>query len=253
VQTRATRDGDEWVITGQKVWTSLAHWAHWCFVVCRTDPASKRHKGLSYVLVPMQQTGIEIRPIVQITGTSEFNEVFFDGARAKVDDTVGGEGNGWAVAMGTLAFERGASTLGQQLGFAYELRAIIETARETGALDDPSFRRRVADAHISLEVMRYHALRTLSKLEHGEMSRETSIHKLFWATFHRRLGELAIDAMGAGGLLADGAAAGSAYELPKLTRLFLWSRADTIYGGSNQIQRNVIGERVLGLPKEPVA
>jgi len=254
VATRAVRDGDEWEITGQKVWTSLAHWSQWCFVVCRTDPASTRHRGLSYLLTPMDQPGIEVRPIVQITGTSEFNEVFFDGARAKYDDTVGGEGNGWKVAMGTLAFERGASTLGQQLAFERELQEITHLARCAGLATEPTFRQRLAQAWITSRVMRYHALRTLSALEHGEISRASSIHKLFWANFHRGLGELAIDVLGANGMIADaepGDEDEARYPINLLQRLFLYSRADTIYGGSNQIQRNVVGERALGLPPEP--
>ncbi len=254
VATRATRDGDQWVITGQKVWTSLAHWAHWCFVVCRTEPASTRHHGLSYVLVAMDQPGIELRPIVQITGTSEFNEVFFDGARAQYDHTVGGEGNGWKVAMGTLAFERGASTLGQQLAFESELQTVTRRAQTNGLATDPAFRQRLADAWLTLRVMRYHALRSLSALEHGNLSRATAIHKLFWANFHRGLGELALDVQGAAGMIADGVpedADEARYPINLLQRLFLYSRADTIYGGSNQIQRNVVGERALGLPAEP--
>src|SRR5712692_1603305 len=137
VQTRAERDGDEWVVTGQKVWTSLAHWADWCFVLCRTNRDAPPHRGISYVLVPMHQPGIEIRPIVQITGTSEFNEVFFDGARTARANVVGDVDGGWKVAMGTLAFERGASTLGQQLSFENELTEIVEVAKKRGCADDP--------------------------------------------------------------------------------------------------------------------
>jgi alkylation response protein AidB-like acyl-CoA dehydrogenase len=240
VQTRAEQDGDEWVLHGQKVWTSLAHWAQWIFVLARTDRDAPKHKGLSYLLVPMDQTGIEIRPIVQITGHSEFNETFFDGARTAAENVVGDVNGGWRVAMGTLAFERGASTLGQQLAFESELRDITALAPK----DDPTIRQRLADAWITLRVMRYHALRTLPMLERGAMDPATSIHKLFWANFHRGLGELAVDVLGARGVAAaDGD--------DRLTRLFLYSRADTIYGGANQIQRNVIGEQALGLPKEP--
>ncbi len=240
VQTRAERDGDEWVLHGQKVWTSLAHWAQWIFVIARTDRDAPKHKGLSYLLVPMDQPGIEIRPIMQITGHSEFNETFFDGARTPVENVVGEVNGGWRVAMGTLAFERGASTLGQQLSFENELREITEIARKNGAASDPSVRQRLADAWITLRVMRFHALRTLPMLEHGTVTPATSIHKLFWATFHRGLGELAVDVLGADALAGDDG---------RLTRLFLYSRADTIYGGSNQIQRNVIGEQALGLPR----
>jgi alkylation response protein AidB-like acyl-CoA dehydrogenase len=242
VQTRAERDGDEWVLHGQKVWTSLAHWAHWIFALCRTDREAPKHKGLSYLLVPLNQPGIEIRPIVQITGHSEFNETFFDGARTALDNVVGDVNGGWRVAMGTLAFERGASTLGQQLSFESELREITDLARANGLARDPVFRQRLADAWITLRVMRFHALRTLPMLEHGTVDPATSVHKLFWASFHRGLGELAVDVIGAGALTN---------EHDRFARLFLYSRADTIYGGSNEIQRNIIGEQSLGLPKEP--
>jgi alkylation response protein AidB-like acyl-CoA dehydrogenase len=242
VQTRAERDGDEWVVHGQKVWTSLAHWAQWIFVLCRTDRDAPKHKGLSYLLVPMDQPGIEIRPIVQITGHSEFNETFFDGARTAADNVVGAVDGGWRVAMGTLAFERGASTLGQQLSFENELHEITAAARARGLTEDAVVRQRLADAWITLRIMRFHALRTLPIMESGTVSRETSIHKLFWANFHRALGELAVDVLGADAVAgSDG----------RLARLFLYSRADTIYGGSNEIQRNVIGEQALGLPREP--
>ena len=247
VQTRAEQDGDEWVITGQKVWTSLAHWADWCFVLCRTDRDAPKHKGLSYVLVPMRQPGIEIRPIVQITGSSEFNEVFFDGARTALDNVVGGVNDGWRVAMGTLAFERGASTLGQQAEFENELQTIMELARKTGRAGDPVLRQRLADAWIGLRLLRYNALRSLQPLERGEITPLTSIAKLAWANFHRSLGELALEVLGADAGIGEG----RGHELTPLQRMFLYSRADTIYGGSNQVQRNVIGERALGLPKEP--
>jgi alkylation response protein AidB-like acyl-CoA dehydrogenase len=247
IQTRAERDGEEWVITGQKVWTSLAHWADWCFVLCRTNRDVPKHKGISYLLVPMRQDGIEIRPIAQITGTSEFNETFFDGARTPLDNVVGGVDDGWRVAMGTLAFERGASTLGQQADFENELQAILGLARASGRADDPVLRQRLADAWIGLKILRYNALRALTPLEHGDITPLTSITKLAWASYHQGLGELAVDVLGADGAIADAAP----YHLTPLQRLFLYSRADTIYGGSNQVQRNVIGERALGLPKEP--
>jgi hypothetical protein len=250
VATRATPSpgGDEWVVDGQKVWTSLAHWAHWCFVLARTSPPGEgrsKHDGLSYLLVPMGQHGIEVRPIVQMTGDSEFNEVFFSGARTAAGNVVGGEGQGWAVAMGTLAFERGASTLGQQLNFRNELEAVTALARRTGVADDPVMRQRLAQAHIGLEVMRLHALRALAASEAGTLGREALVGKLYWATFHRGLGELAMDVLGAAGLVAGGR------EVDSLVRMFLFSRADTIYAGSNEIQRTIIGERGLGLPREP--
>ncbi|HEY5011443.1 MAG TPA: acyl-CoA dehydrogenase family protein [Acidimicrobiia bacterium] len=253
VQTRAVLDGNEWVVTGQKVWTSLAHWAQWCFVICRTNRDAPRHRGLSYLLVPMDQPGIEIRPIRQLTGTSEFNEVFFSEARTAAENVVGAVDDGWRVAMGTLAFERGASTLGQQLAFENELREVIAVARRRGLLSEPTFRQRVAASWIELQVMRYHALRSLTAMEHGTVSRETAIHKLYWAGLHQRLGELAVAALGSDALVADPTPGGPAgdSEASAFARLFLWSRADSIYGGSDQIQRNVIGERALGLPPEP--
>jgi alkylation response protein AidB-like acyl-CoA dehydrogenase len=237
VSTSAVRDGDEWVITGQKVWTSLAHVAQWCFAVVRTEPGSKRHAGLSYLLVPMGQPGVEVRPIEQLTGGSEFNEVFFDRARTSKDLVVGEVGGGWKVAMATLGFERGAATLGLQVGFRRELDALVQVARETGVLDDPVMREKLTRARIGLDVMRWHALRTID----GEGA---SVTKLVWANWHRGLGELAMEVLGAAGMVT------SPEGLSEWQRLFLFSRADTIYGGSNEIQRNIIAERVLGLPRE---
>jgi alkylation response protein AidB-like acyl-CoA dehydrogenase len=247
VRTRARLVGDEWVVDGQKVWTSLAHHADWCFVVARTEAGSQRHAGLSYLLVPMDQPGVEIRPILQLTGTSEFNEVFFDGARTAADLVVGAPGDGWRVAMATLGFERGVSTVGQQIGFARELDDIEATARRTGAWDDPVLADRIVQARIGLSVMRTHALRTLSAYDSGSEGPEASVSKLLWARWHRDLGELAMAVRGAEALTVEQAP----YDLDDQQTLFLFSRADTLYGGSDEIQRNIIAERVLGLPKEP--
>ena len=239
LQTRAVRDGDGWRVTGQKVWTSLAHWSDWCFVLARTAPLApggKKHHGISYLLVPMRQDGVEIRPIVQLTGDREFNEVFFDGARTAADHVVGDVDDGWRVAMGTLAFERGALTLGQQLNFRSELDEIVRLASGRTA-GDPVLRQRLVQAHIGLEIMRLNALRSNPRTD--------SINKLYWATLHRSIGELAMDVLGPASVAAEPGTD------DRLQRMFLFSRADTIYGGSNQIQRNIIGERVLGLPKEP--
>ena len=235
-------DGD-WVVTGQKVWTSLAHLADWCFVLCRTDFTATRHHGLSYLLVPMRQPGIEVRPIVQLTGTSEFNEVFFDQARTAADHLVGAEGQGWSIAMATLGFERGVSTLGQQVGFRREWERVVARARETGAVDDPLIADRITQAWIGLQIMRLNALRMLSSS--GAAGPEVSIAKLFWAGWHRSLGELAIDVEGLDGLVAEA----EPYELTPAQRLFLFSRADTIYGGSDEVQRTIVAERGLGLPR----
>ena len=247
VQTKARREGDEWVIDGQKIWTSGAQWSEWCFVLCRTDPTAPSHKGLSYLLVPMRQEGIEIRPIQQMTGESEFSEVFFDNARTAADNVLGEVNGGWAVAMGTLAFERGASTLGQQLNFHNELQEVFECAQTSGVNADPVMRQRLADAWIGLRIMRFNALRTLSNVDGGELSRAAMITKLYWATWHRDLGKLAMDVLGAQSEIA----AAAPYMLTRLQRLFLFTRADTIYAGTNQIQRNIIAERALGLPREP--
>ncbi len=247
VQCKAVRDGDEWVITGQKVWTSLAHIADWCFALCRTDPDAPKHKGISTLLVPMNSDGIEIRPIEQITGGAEFCEVFFDGTRTHVDNIVGPIDGGWKVAMGTLAFERGASTLAQQMEFRNELDAVTEAARASGAATDPRIRTRLGQLEARLRVMRLNALRILTQAQSGSLSREALITKLYWANWHRDLGELAVDVLGA----ASEELAPGTYQLDRLQRLFLWTRCDTIYAGSNEIQRNIIGERALGLPREP--
>jgi len=246
VSTRARPDGDHWVVDGQKVWTSLAHAADWCFVLARSEPGSTRHAGLSYLLVPMHQSGVEVRPIQQLTGTSEFNEVFFDGARTEATLVVGAPGEGWKVAMATLGFERGVSTIGQQVGFARELDGVVAMARENGAIEDPLMRDRLVHARMGLEVMRLNALRTLAGTSTGSQGPEASISKLVWATWHRALGELAMEVAGASSLVA---AADGEYD--RWQRLFLFTRADTIYGGSNEIQRNIVAERVLGLPREP--
>ncbi len=249
VQTRAELDGDEWVVNGQKVWTSGAEWSDWCFVVCRTDPeAAPKHRGISYILVPMDQPGVEVRPIVQMTGDSEFSETFFSGARTSKDNIVGEVNGGWAVAMGTLGFERGASTLGQQMSFQNELDQIIDIARQNGKAKDPLIRQRIAHAWSGLRIQRYHALRTLAGVDEGaDPPPAANISKIFWANWHRDLGKLAMDVMGADAEVA----AGAPYDLSGLQRMFLFTRSDTIYAGSNQIQRNIIAERVLGLPRGP--
>jgi alkylation response protein AidB-like acyl-CoA dehydrogenase len=247
VSTKARLDGDEWVLDGQKVWTSMAHESDWIFVLARTEPGSQRHHGLSFLLVPMDQEGVEVRPIRQITGTSEFNEVFLSGARTARDLVVGEPGEGWKVAMALLGFERGVSTLGQQLGFRRELRAVVARAKQTGTWDDPVVRDRLAQAAVGLEVMRANALRILAENLRGGGADQgaDNVAKLVWADWHKHLGELAMEVQGPAALAAepDG--------LTEAQRLFLFTRADTIYGGSDEVQRNIIAERVLGLPREP--
>ncbi|KMS74780.1 acyl-CoA dehydrogenase [Streptomyces viridochromogenes] len=251
VRTKAEVGADgAYRVTGQKIWTSLAHEADWCFVLARTDPGSSRHHGLSFLLVPMDQPGrIEVRPIRQMTGTSDFNEVFFDGARARAEHVVGGVGGGWRVAMSLLGFERGVSTLAQQVGFAQELERVVRAAVETGAVGDPVVRERLVRQWAELRVMRWNALRTLGRS--GDAG-APSVTKLLWGGWHQRLGELAMLVRGAaGGVGPKEWSASVPYELDEAQQLFLFSRADTIYGGSDQVQRTIIAERVLGLPREP--
>jgi len=250
VRTRAVLQagaaGPEWVVNGQKTWTSFAQFADWCFVLCRSEEGSRAHRGLSYLLVPMHQPGVTVRPIRQMTGGADFNDTFFADARTAAGNIVGAAGDGWKVAMGTLSFERGVSTLGQQMSFANELRAIVSAAESNGLIHDPDIRQRLAHAHIGLRLMRYSALRMLSSAEAGKLSNEAYTYKIFWASWRKKLGVLALDVLGPRGEIA----AGAAYEWELLPRLFLASRADTIYGGTNQIQRNIIAERALGLPRE---
>ena len=240
-------NGKQWVIEGQKIWTSLAQFAHWCFVICRTEEGSRGREGLSYLLVPMDQPGIDIRPIRQMTGEADFNETFFDGAVTAAENVVGEPGQGWKVAMGTLSFERGVSTLAQQMQFRNELQEIIRAAKENGAAKDALIRQRLAKAWRGLQIMRASALRMLSGADTGALSGPAFTYKIYWATWHRELGELAMDVLGQAGEIAEG----DGYEFGDLQRMFLFSRADTIYAGTNQIQRNLISERALGLPKEP--
>ena len=249
VATRAVPDGDEWVINGQKVWTSLAHVADWCFVLARTEPGSRRSAGLSYLLVPMRQPGVTVRPIRQLTGTSEFNEVFFDDARTELGNVVGEPGDGWRIAKATLEFERGVGMLGQQVGFRREFGELVEKARQTPGGTDPLLRDRFARAWIGLEVMRAYALDTLG--EPPGTGAEPSVLKLLWSRWHQALGELAMDVRGAQSLVGVSMAGpGEPEDLDAWQRLFLFGRAETIYGGSDEIQRNIIATRALGLPRQ---
>lgn len=237
----------EWVVDGQKIWTSLAQICDWIFVVTRTEEGSKGPKGLTFLLMPLDQPGIDVRPIRQINGDAEFNETFFDGARTAGDNLVGEVGGGWQVAMGLLAFERGVSTLGQQMGFRNELDAIIAAAKANGAAKNPLIRQKIAKAEIGLRLMRYGALRMLSHTDHTRPDGAALTYKIQWASWRRSLGELGMEVLGQAGEITSN----SAYEFDELPNLFLYSRADTIYGGTNQIQRNIIAERALGLPREP--
>ncbi|KUJ70039.1 acyl-CoA dehydrogenase [Streptomyces albus subsp. albus] len=252
LRTIATRDpgAGGYRVTGQKIWTSLAAEADWCFVLARTEADAPRHHGLSFLLVPMDQPGrIEVRPIRQLTGTAEFNEVFFDGALARAEHLIGGAGAGWRVAMGLLAVERGVSTLAQQIGFAQELAHIVRLALDGGAIDDPVLRDRLVRQWAELQTLRWHALHALAGADDPGAP---SVAKLLWGGWHQRLGELAVHVGGAAAALGPADwAEDRPYELDARQRLFLFTRADTIYGGSDEIQRDIIAERVLRLPREP--
>jgi alkylation response protein AidB-like acyl-CoA dehydrogenase len=250
VKTRALLDGDEWVVNGQKVWTTLAHHSDWIFAVCRTDAEAPKHKGLSFILLPMDQPGIDVKPLKQLTGSAEFNEVFFTDARTSADLVVGNINEGWKVAMGTLGFERGTAFLAQQLHFQHECEQVIDYAKKQGLSGDPIVRQKLADAWIGVQIMKYNGFRSITKmLATGSPPPEASISKLYWSHWHRHLGELEMELMGPWSEVL----AGPNYELEEFQSSFLLSRAETIYTGSTEIQKNIIGERVLGLPREPAA
>jgi len=251
VQTRAEVDGDEVVITGQKVWTSGAARANMMFALCRSDPAAEKHAGLSYVLLPFTGPGIEYRPIRQMSGASEFCEDFIDGVRVPLFNVIGGLNNGWRVAMTTLGHERGGQATVQHLGFEREFWELVDTARKYGRNTDPLVRQQLAQAYTGVQLMRFSGLRTLAQLADGRPpGPEASVAKLAWSEYHKRLGEIAIDIVGTDALIRPD---GPGYPTTSWQNVFLSSRAGTIYSGTSEIQRNIVGERALGLPKEPRA
>jgi alkylation response protein AidB-like acyl-CoA dehydrogenase len=252
VRTRAVRDGDEWRIDGQKVWTTFGDRADWLYVLCRTDPdPALRHRGLTLLLVPVAQPGVDVRPIENITRSREFSECFFNSARTGDDMVVGGVGDGWRVVISTLGLERGSALMPMQLSAQREVVELIDAARANGALAEPRIRQRLVDAMIGVHIMGSTNLRVVTDLLHPRDeagSRATTAaattSKLFASTQHQRLGELAVEILGPGAVFGtDGAAAA------KARKLLLLSRAETIYGGTSEIQRNIIAERVLGLPR----
>ncbi|MDX2274567.1 MAG: acyl-CoA dehydrogenase family protein [Hyphomonadaceae bacterium] len=246
VRTRARLEGGRWIIDGQKTWTSLGPFADWIFLIARTEPGSKGPKGLSFLLAPLGQPGVTRRPIRQMNGEAEFCETFFDAAVTDAANIIGEPGAGWGVAMALLGFERGVSTIVQQMHFHTELEALIEVARETGAAKDTHIRQRIADAWIGLKIMRFNALRMLNDSGNETLGEAALTYKLYWSRWRRKLGDLAMDVQGLAGEIGE-----DDYRFGLLTHMHLSSRADTIYGGSSQIQRNIIAERGLGLPKEP--
>ena len=259
---RAVRDGDEWVINGQKIWTSDAHVADWIFMLTRTAPDVAKHKGITFLLCPMDQPGIEVRPIKMISGGSEFNEVFFTDARTSVDNVVGEINGGWAVAMTLLGYERGESATTSPIQFKDELDRLCELAAQAGVSKDPAIRQRLAWCYSKVEIMRYLGMRTLTSFLAGEApGPEGSIFKLFWSEYHKVVTELSLDVLGAGAMAPTGTGPSNVFQPDdpgvavdnalSWTDTFLNARAATIYAGTSQVQRNILGEIVLGLPKEP--
>jgi alkylation response protein AidB-like acyl-CoA dehydrogenase len=258
--TRATLDGDEWVINGQKTWTSEAHRANWIFVLARTDPDVSKHKGISFLLVPMHQPGVEVRPIKMMTGRSEFNETFLTDARTAAGNVVGTVNGGWAVAMTLLGYERGEAAATFPIMFRAELDRLLALARESGRAADPLVRQRLAWCYSKVEIMRFLGLRTLTKfLAGGAPGPGESTFKLYWSEYHKVVTELAVDILGdaastpvgrgSTGFQADDV--GAPNDSASWVGAFLMSRAGTIYAGTSEVQRNILGEMVLGLPKEP--
>jgi hypothetical protein len=249
VQTRGVVDGDELVVTGQKVWTSGAAVANMIFVLCRTDPDAPTHAGLSYVLLPFTGPGVEYRPITQLTGAAEFCEDFLEGVRAPLFNVIGGLNNGWRVAMTTLGHERGGRATVGHLRFEREFWALVDTARKYGKQTDPLVRQDLAWAYTQVQLMRFAGLRTLAQVAQGRQpGPEASVSKLRWSEYHKKLGEIAMRIVGSDGLIRPD---GEGYPTTAWQNTFLASRAGTIYSGTSEIQRNIIGERALGLPKEP--
>ena len=240
LKTRAVRDGDEWVVTGQKVWTTLAHHAKWCMLVARTDQDAPRHKGLTYFLMDMDQDAVQVRPLRQITGEAEFNELFIEEARIPHENILGGEGNGWNVAITTLMHERATLAFGLQIRVKITLGELLAEARESGAAEDPIIRDRLAQLYIESEVLRLNALRGLSAIMRtGVPGPEGSLGKWQWADVNQALTELAVDLRGPRAVLDD----------DRWTYRYLRARANSIEGGTTEILKNIVAERVLGLPR----
>ena len=267
LKTTAVLDGEEWVVNGQKVWTTQAQFADYCFVLARTDPDVKKQAGITYLLVPMKQPGIEVRGITQPDGTAEFNEVFFTDARCPKDNVVGGLNNGWKVANDTLGFERGMSATTGHRRFEEEYRRLVEMATARGVIDDPEIRQRLMTYYSKIQILRINGLRNLTAALTGKRDLGTAAlgatNKLYWSEMHQRAMELALDILGPAAMLidagpADGgwpavprASGRDGYPVSPMMSSFLFSRSETIWGGASQIQRNIVGEKVLGLPREP--
>jgi alkylation response protein AidB-like acyl-CoA dehydrogenase len=268
IKTKAVLDGDEWVINGQKIWTTQGFVADYIFILCRTDPDAPKHKGISYLLAPMKQPGVEVRPIEQVDGSAEFCEVFFTDARCPKENVLGGVNEGWKVANATLGFERGTSATTGYRRFEKELDSIVDAAKANGAIDDPLVRQRIAWAYSNVQIMRINGLRSLTSVVQKKKDAGVTAlgltNKMFWSEYHQRVMELAMDVLGMEGQVLTGdpsfeesvpgygmRATNAKYPASALQSSFFFSRSETIWGGTAQIQRNIVGERFLGLPKEP--
>ncbi len=258
---KAELDGDEWVINGQKIWTSAGMSANWIFVLCRTDFESSKHKGISFLLCPMDQPGIEVRPIAMMSGESEFNETFFTDARTAKDNVVGQVNGGWAVAMTLLGYERGDSAATTPIAYRTEYDRLVKLAQEKGVAEDPVIRQRLAQAFSKVEIMRFMGLGTLTRFIAGATPGPgESLFKLYWSEYHKQVTELSLDILGAEAMVPTGQQPMTSFntDLPGAPNssaswvgTFYNARAGTIYAGTSEVQRNIVGEMVLGLPKEP--
>ncbi len=247
LSTKAVDAGDHWVVSGQKVWTTNALHADRMFALVRTEPDSQRHRGISMLLIDMHAEGVDARPLKQMTGNEEFGEVFLTDVKVPKEMVLGEPGAGWNVAMLLLSFERGSSAIGQYTRFRAEYDAIVKVARERGRTKDPALRQRLADVLVNLETLRLHSWHIATKVEQGEqLGFESSMTKLQWSETHQDLGEIYMDVVGYEGQAIPGLPTA---DLDPLTELFLWSRSETIWGGSSQVQRNIVAEHVLGLPR----
>jgi alkylation response protein AidB-like acyl-CoA dehydrogenase len=267
LKTSAVLDGDEWVINGQKGWTTQAQFADYIFLLARTDPSAPKHAGISYLLVPMRQDGVEVRGITQPDGTAEFNEVFFSNARCPKDNVVGGVNNGWVVANTTLAHERGMSATTGYRRFQDEFDLMVGEARRNGRITDPLLRQRLVRYYTKIQILRTNGLRslstTLANKKDPSMANLGATNKMFWSEMHRDAMELCLDIFGADSMLTDAGpdsggwpgvqrhAGRDTYSVSPMISSFFFSRSETIWGGAAEIQRNIVGERALGLPKEP--
>jgi alkylation response protein AidB-like acyl-CoA dehydrogenase len=249
LQTRAVRDGDHFVVNGQKVWTSMAHVADWCFLLVRTDPDAPRHKGISFLLVDMTTPGITIRPLRQITGEAEFNEVFWDNVRVPVGNLVGRLNEGWGVALTTLAYERDLLTFIRQISLKNALRRVMRLAQERGRAGDPLVRQKIAGLWIGEQALQMNAYRSLTRiLRGGQPGPEGSTSKLYWSHLDQEMAQLGTELLGPYSQL--GAGAPHAVDGGQWEFYALLAQASGIRAGTTEILRNILGERVLGLPKD---